>query len=46
MPLCDRCRSEADYTVNGTSHAGERDSTLPAGLETGVTCDRCGLSGE
>ena len=45
MPLCGRCRSEAE--IDGSDyHNGVRDETAPIGLDRGETCDRCGLSGD
>jgi len=55
MPLCARCKSEAEYTTHKTTcllgtkieeavHGGERDTDADLGLAEGEACDRCGLS--
>lgn len=42
MPLCDACKSEAEWTMGGVTHIGERAETNPPhGLEWGESCDRC-----
>jgi len=44
MPLCDMCRSEADWTMGKREHVGKRIETEPPhGMEWGQECDRCGV---
>lgn len=42
MPLCNRCRSEAEIATH-EGYSGERDTSLALGLD-GSVCDGCGLS--
>jgi len=49
MPLCNRCRSEAEYTTIGQpnkARGGERDTSLPVGIGGGQSCSRYNAGGD